>query len=115
MTVPDSGTGRERTGSSADPDRWPVTRAARGLARRAALPRAAAFWLVAGVLRGNRRARRGSRGQPDLPPPLCRPAASFRKPSCDLMAAGGATHHQLPALWCAGIGVLARATTSRSW
>jgi Major Facilitator Superfamily len=50
MTVPDASTGRERTGSSADPDRRPVTRATRGPARRAALPRAAAFWLVAGVL-----------------------------------------------------------------
>jgi hypothetical protein len=49
MTVPDASTGRERTGS-AGPDRRPVTRAARGPARRAALPRGTAFWLVAGVL-----------------------------------------------------------------
>jgi MFS family permease len=42
MTV----TGRGRTGTDAEPDRWPVTEAA----RRGALPRTAGFWLVAGVL-----------------------------------------------------------------
>src|SRR5580704_17830712 len=42
MTV----TGRGRTGTDAESDRRPVT----GAARRAALPRAAGFWLVAGVL-----------------------------------------------------------------
>jgi hypothetical protein len=45
MTVSDASTGREHTGSDVDPNRQPVTRG-----RRAALSRAAAFWLVAGVL-----------------------------------------------------------------
>jgi hypothetical protein len=42
MTV----TGRGRLGTDAEPDRRPVT----GAARRGALPRTAGFWLVAGVL-----------------------------------------------------------------
>jgi len=50
MTVPGTSTGRERGGSGAEPDLRPVAGAARGNARRPALPRAAAFWLVAGVL-----------------------------------------------------------------
>jgi hypothetical protein len=45
MTVSDASTGREHTGSDVDPNRQPVARG-----RRAALSRAAAFWLVAGVL-----------------------------------------------------------------
>jgi MFS family permease len=50
LTVPDARAGREGAGSDAEPDRRPVTRAARGHARRGALPRSAGFWLVAGVL-----------------------------------------------------------------
>jgi MFS family permease len=50
MTIPDASTSRERPGSGAEADRRPVTRAASAPARRATLPRAAAFWLVAGVL-----------------------------------------------------------------
>jgi hypothetical protein len=50
MTVPDASTGREYKRGDAGPDRRPVTRAARRPARRAALPRPVAFWLVAGVL-----------------------------------------------------------------
>ncbi|MFZ0189715.1 MAG: MFS transporter, partial [Streptosporangiaceae bacterium] len=46
MTVPGADTGRRRAGTHAEPDRRPVTRAA----RRGALPRVAGFWLVAGVL-----------------------------------------------------------------
>ena len=49
MTISDASTGREPAGSDAEADRWPVTRAARGPGRRAALPRSAAFWLMAGV------------------------------------------------------------------
>ena len=45
-TVPGADTGRGRAGSHAQPDRRPVT----GAARRGALPRVAGFWLVAGVL-----------------------------------------------------------------
>jgi MFS family permease len=50
MTVPSASTGRERGGSDAGPDRRLVTGAAGAPARRAVLPAAAAFWLVAGVL-----------------------------------------------------------------
>jgi hypothetical protein len=50
MTIPGTSTGREHGGSGAEPDRRHATRAARGNARRPPLPRAAAFWLVAGVL-----------------------------------------------------------------
>jgi hypothetical protein len=50
MAVPGINTGRGRAGSDAEPDRRPVARVARGNARRAALPRAGGFWLVAGVL-----------------------------------------------------------------
>jgi MFS family permease len=50
MTVTGTSTGREHAGSGAEPDLRPVPGAVRGNARRAALPRAAAFWLVAGVL-----------------------------------------------------------------
>jgi len=39
-----------RAGTDAEPGRRPVSGAARGYARQAALPRAAGFWLVAGVL-----------------------------------------------------------------
>jgi Major Facilitator Superfamily len=46
MTVPGVGAGRGRAGTDAEPGRRPVT----GGARRGALPRAAGFWLVAGVL-----------------------------------------------------------------
>jgi len=46
MVVPGADTGRGRAGTDAEPDRRPVTRAARS----GALPRAAGFWLVAGVL-----------------------------------------------------------------
>jgi hypothetical protein len=49
MTVSGASTGRERAGSDADPDRRPVTGAA-GENGRAALPRGAAFWLVAWML-----------------------------------------------------------------
>jgi MFS family permease len=45
-TVPGADTGRRRAGSHTEPDRRPVT----GAARRGALPRVAGFWLVAGVL-----------------------------------------------------------------
>jgi Major Facilitator Superfamily len=48
-TAPSADTIRERAGTDAEPDGWHVTRAASGLARRAALSRAGAFWLVAGV------------------------------------------------------------------
>jgi hypothetical protein len=50
MTTPGTSTGREHAGSGAEPDRRRTTRAAMGRARRPALPRAAAFWLVAGVV-----------------------------------------------------------------
>jgi MFS family permease len=50
MTVPGASTGRMRTGSAAGPDRRPATGAAWGPAWRAVRPRAAGFWLVAGVL-----------------------------------------------------------------
>ncbi len=50
MIIPDASTGRERPTSDAEADRRPVTRTASAPARRATLPRAAAFWLVAGVL-----------------------------------------------------------------
>jgi hypothetical protein len=50
MTVPGASTGRKYERGEAGPGRRPVTAAARGPARRALLPRAAAFWLVAGVL-----------------------------------------------------------------
>src|SRR5260370_42338783 len=47
MTVPRTNTGRERAGSEAEPDRRPVTAAAGGHARRAALPGGGRFWLAA--------------------------------------------------------------------
>ena len=50
MTVSGASTSREHAASDAQPDLRPVAGAARENARRAALPRAAAFWLVAGVL-----------------------------------------------------------------
>jgi hypothetical protein len=50
MTIPGTSTGREHAGSGAEPDLRPVATAARGNARWPALPRAAAFWLVAVVL-----------------------------------------------------------------
>ena len=50
MTVPGTNTSRGRAGSDAEPDHRQATRAARGNARPAVLPRAPAFWLVAGVL-----------------------------------------------------------------
>src|SRR5712692_4411377 len=49
MTVPGTKTGRERAGSDPDSGGRRGTRAARGGMRRAALPRAGGFWLVAGV------------------------------------------------------------------
>jgi hypothetical protein len=50
MATQGTSTGREHAGRCAKPARGHATRAARGNARRPALPRAAAFWLVAGVL-----------------------------------------------------------------
>jgi MFS family permease len=50
MTVPGINTGRDRMGSDAELGHRHGTRAARGHARRAALPRAGGFWLAAGVL-----------------------------------------------------------------
>ena len=50
MAVPGTNTSRGRSGSDAEPDHRPVTRAASGHARRLVLPRAAAFWLVAAAL-----------------------------------------------------------------
>jgi hypothetical protein len=50
MTTPGTSTGREHAESGAEPDRRHATRAALGHAQRPALPRAAAFWLVAAVL-----------------------------------------------------------------
>jgi MFS family permease len=49
MTVPGANGGRGRAGSNAEPDHLHVTRAASGN-ERAALPRAATFWLMGGVL-----------------------------------------------------------------
>jgi Major Facilitator Superfamily len=50
MTTPGTSTGRDHARSGAEPDRRHATRAARGNARWPTLPRAAAFWLVAGVV-----------------------------------------------------------------
>ena len=50
MTVPDINSSRGRAGSNVEPGHRHVTKAARGSARHPTLPRAAAFWLVAGVL-----------------------------------------------------------------
>jgi hypothetical protein len=50
MTVPDINSSRGRAGSNVEPGHRHVTKAARGNARHPTLPRAAAFWLVAGVL-----------------------------------------------------------------
>ncbi len=50
MSIPGTSTGREHAGSGAGSDRRHAATAARGSARRPALPRTAAFWLVAGVL-----------------------------------------------------------------
>ena len=49
MIVPCTPAGRERAGSDAESGRRRMTRAARGIARQAALPRAGGFWLAAGV------------------------------------------------------------------
>ena len=50
ITVPDARAGRKGAGSDPGPGRRPGSGAARAPAGRAALPRAAGFWLVAGVL-----------------------------------------------------------------
>ncbi len=50
ITLPDARAGRKGAGSDPGPGRRPGRRAARALAGRVALPRAAGFWLVAGVL-----------------------------------------------------------------
>jgi len=50
ITVPGARAGREGAGRDPGPGRRPGSGAARGHARRAALPRAAGFWVVAGVL-----------------------------------------------------------------
>ena len=50
MTTHGTSTGREHAGTDAEPDRRHATWAASGNAQRPALSRAAAFWLVAGVL-----------------------------------------------------------------
>jgi hypothetical protein len=50
ITVPDASAGRQGAGSDPGPGRRPGSGAARASAGRAALPRAAGFWLVAGVL-----------------------------------------------------------------
>ena len=50
LTVPDARAGRKGAGSDPGPGRRPGSGAARAPAGRAALPRAAGFWLVAGVL-----------------------------------------------------------------
>ena len=50
MTTHGTSTGREHAESGAEADRRHATRAARRNAQRPALPRAAGFWLVAGVL-----------------------------------------------------------------
>jgi hypothetical protein len=50
ITVPDASAGRQGAGSDPGPGRRPGSGAARASAGRAALPRAAGFWLVAVVL-----------------------------------------------------------------
>jgi MFS family permease len=50
MTMKSTGKDAKRAGTDAEPGRRPVSGAARGYARHAALPRATAFWLVAGAL-----------------------------------------------------------------
>ena len=50
ITVPDARAGRKGAGGDPGPGRRPGSGAARAPAGRAALPRAAGFWLVAGVL-----------------------------------------------------------------
>jgi MFS family permease len=50
MSIPGTSTGREHAGSGSGSDRRHATTAARGKARRPTLPRAGAFWLMAGVL-----------------------------------------------------------------
>src|SRR5260370_38109802 len=50
MSLSDTVTGRERASGTAERHRWPGMQAAREHSRRTAPPRAAAFWLVAGVL-----------------------------------------------------------------
>ena len=50
MNVPGASTGRERERGNGGPGRRPGSGAVRAPARRAVLPREAAFWLVAGVL-----------------------------------------------------------------
>ena len=50
ITVPGARAGRKGAGSDPGPERRPGSGAARAPAGRAALPRAAGFWLVAGVL-----------------------------------------------------------------
>src|ERR1700691_3494477 len=50
MTMKSTAKDAKRAGTDAEPGRRPVSRAARGYARQAALPRATAFWLVAGGL-----------------------------------------------------------------
>ena len=50
ITVPGARVGRKEAGSDPGPVRRPGSGAAKALAGRAALPRAAGFWLVAGVL-----------------------------------------------------------------
>ena len=50
ITVPGARAGRKGAGSDPGPGRRPGSGAARAPAGRAALPRAAGFWLVAGVL-----------------------------------------------------------------
>src|SRR5260370_23412995 len=50
MPPPDTQTGRERASGTAERHRWTEMQAAREHSRRTAPPRAAAFWLVAGVL-----------------------------------------------------------------
>src|SRR5260370_40986572 len=50
MSLSDPQTGRERASGTAERHRWPGMQAAREHSRGTAPPRAAAFWLVAGVL-----------------------------------------------------------------
>jgi hypothetical protein len=50
MPVSDTQTARERVGGIDERHRWPGMQAAGEHSRRPAPPRAAAFWLVAGVL-----------------------------------------------------------------
>src|SRR5260370_40606638 len=50
ITVPAARSGRKGAGKDLGPGRWPGSGDARGHSRRAVLPRAAGFWLVAGVL-----------------------------------------------------------------